>query len=107
MILRLIEEWEEKLDKGFFCRDSSYLRCLNAYRKSLVFFYSYLKRRKQCDNLNNIQSTFKTLLSGVPQGSIHGLINRFGKMENKHDQLDNQLNDQLDDQHYAKKQVPS
>ena len=38
--------------------------------KSLVFFYSYLKRRKQCVNLNNMQSTFQTLLSGVLQGSI-------------------------------------
>ena len=48
---------------------------LNAHgfdRKSLVFFYSYLKRRKQCVNLNNIQSTFKTIISGVPQGSILG-----------------------------------
>ena len=48
---------------------------LNAYgfnRKSLVFFYSYLKRRKQCVNLNNIQSSFKTILSGVSQGLILG-----------------------------------
>ena len=29
-----------------------------------------LKRRKQCLNVNNIQSNFKTLVSGVPQGSI-------------------------------------
>ena len=46
---------------------------LNAYgfdRNSLVFFYSYLKRRKQCVNVNNIQSTFQALLSGVPQGLI-------------------------------------
>ena len=41
-------------------------------RKSLIFFYSYLKWRKECVNLNNIQSTFKTLLSGVPQGLILG-----------------------------------
>ena len=48
---------------------------LNAYsfdRKSLVFFYSYLKRRKKCVNVNIIQSTFQTLLSGVSQGSILG-----------------------------------
>ena len=48
---------------------------LNAHgfgRKSLVFLYSYLKLRKQCVNVNNIQSTFQTLLSGVPQGSILG-----------------------------------
>ena len=89
MILWLIEEWKEKLDKRFFegaglmdlskvfdCIPHDLLiATLNAYgfdRKSLVFFSSYLKRRKQCINLNDIQSTFKTLLSGVPQGSIFG-----------------------------------
>ena len=89
MILRLIEEWKEKLDKGFFAGAvlmdlSKAFDCiphdlliakLNAHsfdRKSLVLFYSYLKRRKQCSNLNSIQSTFKILLSGVPQGSILG-----------------------------------
>ena len=89
MILRLIEEWKEKLDKGFFagavlmdlskafdCKPHDLLIAkLNAHsfdRKSLVLFYSYLKRRKQCSNLNSIQSTFKILLSGVPQGSILG-----------------------------------
>ena len=40
----------------------------------MVFFYSYLKWRKQCVNLNNVQSTFKTLLSGVPQGLILGQL---------------------------------
>ena len=80
---------KEKLDKGFFagavfmdlskafdCISHDLLIAkLNAYdfdRKSLVFFYSYLKQRKQCVNLNNIQSIFKTLLSEVPQGSILG-----------------------------------
>ena len=89
MILKLIEEWKEKLDKGFFvgavlmdlskafdCIPHDLLVAkLNAYgfdRKSFVFFYSYLKRKEQCVNVNNMQSTFQTLLSGVPQGSILG-----------------------------------
>ena len=76
MILRLIEEWKEKLDKGFFTgavlidlsKAFDYIphdlliAKLNAYgfdRKSLVFFYSYLKRRKQCVNINNIKVHFK------------------------------------------------
>ena len=41
---------------------------------SLIFFYSYLKRRKQCVKINNVYSSFQILLSGVPQGSILGPI---------------------------------
>ena len=83
MILRLIEEWKEKLDKGFFsgaviidCEPHDLLIAKSsAYgfdRKSLVFFNSYLKRRKQCVNVNNMQSTFQTLSSEVPQVWILG-----------------------------------
>ena len=36
----------------------------------LTFLYSYLKRRKQPVNINNVHSMFQILLSGVPQGSI-------------------------------------
>ena len=80
---------EGKIDKSFFARavlvdlskafdcipNDLLIKKLNAYgfdKTSLWFFYSYLKRREQCVNLNNIQSTFKTLLSEVPQGSILG-----------------------------------
>ena len=90
MIMRLTEE-KRKLNKGFFAgivlMDLSrafdcishdlQITKLNAYSsdsKSLVFFYSYLRRRKQCVNANNIQSTFQALLSEVPQGSIFGLV---------------------------------
>ena len=38
----------------------------------LVLFYSYLKRRKQNVKINNTQSIFQILLSGVPQGSMLG-----------------------------------
>ena len=41
---------------------------------TLVFFYLYLKRRKQNVKINNVFSTFQVLLSGVPQGSILGPI---------------------------------
>ena len=43
-------------------------------KNSLVFFYSYLKRRKQNVRINNTRSIFPILLSGVPQGSILGPI---------------------------------
>ena len=39
-------------------------------KNSLVFFYSYLKRRKQNVGINNTHSIFQILYSGVPQGSI-------------------------------------
>ena len=43
-------------------------------KNSLVFFYSYLERRKQNVRINNTHSIFQILLSGVPQGSILGPI---------------------------------
>ena len=41
---------------------------------AVTLLYSYLKRRKQNVGINNIHSVFQILLSGVPQGSIHGLL---------------------------------
>ena len=43
-------------------------------KNSLVFFYSYLKRRKQNVRINNAHGIFQILLSGVPQESILGPI---------------------------------
>ena len=34
------------------------------------FLYSYLERRKQSVNINNVHIVFEILISGVPQGSI-------------------------------------
>ena len=42
--------------------------------KSAVFLYSYLKSRKQNVKIDNILSTFQSLISGVPKGSILGPI---------------------------------
>ena len=41
---------------------------------SLGYIYSYLKDRKQCVQINNKQSQFDKIISGVPQGSIFGPI---------------------------------
>ena len=43
-------------------------------KNSLVFFHSYLKKRKQNVRINNTHSIFQILLSGVSQGSILGPI---------------------------------
>ena len=48
---------------------------LQAYgfsEKTVTFIYSYLKRRKENVKIENFDSDFLTLLSGVPQGSILG-----------------------------------
>ena len=92
MIVRLTEECKEKLDKGFFAgvvlmNLSKAFDCIpddllpGFDRKSLISFYSCLKRRKQCVNFNSIQSTFKTLLFGVPQGSILEENNALNKIQ--------------------------
>ena len=43
-------------------------------KKMVCYIYSYLKSRKQCVSVNNINSTFEEILSGVPEGSIVGPI---------------------------------
>ena len=50
---------------------------LHAYGLSedaVTFVYSYLKRKKQGENINDTASGFQILLSGIPQGSILGPI---------------------------------
>ena len=42
--------------------------------EALTFLNSYLTRRQQGVKINDAESIFKILLSGVPQGSILGLI---------------------------------
>ena len=66
------------LSKAFDCIPHDLLIAkLYAYgfsEKSAVILYSYLKRRKQNVKIDDILSTFQSLISGVPQGSILGPI---------------------------------
>ena len=88
-LIRMIEEWRVKLDndnivgavvmdlsKAFDCIPHDLLIAkLHAYgldENALVLIYSYLKRRKQSVRINNTHSSFQTILSGVPQGSVLG-----------------------------------
>ena len=43
-------------------------------KDTIIFVYSYLKRRKQGVIINDIESLFRILLSGAPQGLIPGQI---------------------------------
>ena len=66
------------LSKAFDCIPHDLLIAkLHAYgfnKKALTFLYSYLKRRKLSVKINDTESFFQILLSGVPQGSILGPI---------------------------------
>ena len=42
--------------------------------KTSLYIYSYLENGKHCVKINNINSNFQTIKSGVPQGSIVGPI---------------------------------
>ena len=91
VLLRLIENWKKSLDnknfvgtvlmdlsKAFDCIPHDLLVAkLHAYglsEEAVTFLYSYLKRRKQGVKINDTESIFQILLSGVPQGSILGPI---------------------------------
>ena len=91
VLIRLIEDWKLKLDndqivgavlmdlsKAFDCIPHDLLIAkLSAYGfdyNSLVFIYSYLKRRDQCVRINNVYGSFQRILSGAPQGSVLGPI---------------------------------
>ena len=91
VLIRLLEEWREKLDKNFIVGAvlmnlSKAFNCiphdliiakLAAYgfkRETLRLIYSYLKGRKLCVKINNTYSDYNEIISGVPQGSILGLF---------------------------------
>ena len=66
------------LSKAFDCISHDLLIAkLNAYglsENAILYIYSYLKERQQCVKINNINSRYEFILSGVPQGSILGPI---------------------------------
>jgi len=91
VLIKLIENWKKSLDnkmlvgavlmdlsKAFDCIPHDILITkMHAYgfsKNTLTFFYSYLKRRKQYVKINETCSDFKTILTGVPQGSILGPV---------------------------------
>ena len=66
------------LSKGFDCIPRDVLTAkFHPYGSSeyaVTFVNSYLKRRKQDVNINDTESVFQVLLSGIPQGSTLGSI---------------------------------
>ena len=90
-LVRLIEEWRKYLDddyitegvlmdlsKAFDCLPRDLLIAkLDNYgldRNLLKCINSYLDNREQCVRVNNINSSFNDIFSGVPQGSVVGPI---------------------------------
>ena len=91
VLIRLLEEWREKLDKNFIVGAvlmdlSKAFDCiphdliiakLASYgfeRETLRLIYSYLKGRKQCVKIDNTYSDYNEIISRVPQGSILGPV---------------------------------
>ena len=91
VLLRLIEEWREYLDKDFVvgavmtdlskafdCIPHDVLIAkLEAYglgEKTLSYIFSYLRNRNQCVCINDKKSDFQKIISGVPRDSITGPI---------------------------------
>ena len=91
VLLRLIENWISALDsnlfkgaalidltKAFDCIPHDLLIAkFHAYGfsfETLTFLNSYLRSCQLCVKVNNICSDFLKILSGVPQGSMLGLI---------------------------------
>ena len=90
-LVKMLENWKSALDKSksvcalFMDLSKAFdtinhdllLAKLKAYgfsREALTLMCSYLKNRKQKVVINNSASTTKTVIAGVPQGSIDGPI---------------------------------
>ena len=91
VLIRVVEEWKKiweynfivgavltDLSNAFDCIPHELLIAkLSAYvlnSDSLCYIYSYFKDGKQCVQINNKQSEFETITSGVHQGSFFGPI---------------------------------
>ena len=87
----MFEDWKTKLDndftvgtilmdlsKAFDCIPHDLLvaklHACGFNENSLVFTYSFLKRRRQSVGINNAYSNYQSVLSRVPQGSVLGPI---------------------------------
>ena len=91
ILISLIEEWRKNLDKNFVvgavltglskafdCMPhdllTAKLSTCNFNNEALSYIYSYLTNRRQCVRINNTNSQFETIISGVLQRSIFGPI---------------------------------
>ena len=86
-MIKLLEKWRENLDKNYVAEGvltdlfkafeciphDLLLSKLSAYgvdETCLCYIYPYLLNRKKCMRINNVNSDFLNIISGVPPGSI-------------------------------------
>ena len=91
ILISLIEEWRKNLGNNFvvgavltdlskafdWIPHDLLIAKLSAYNfsdEALSYIYSYLTNRTLCVRIDNLHSQLETIVSGVPQGSILGLI---------------------------------
>ena len=72
--MKLLGVFFINLSKAFVCIPHNLLIVkLSTYefdKTALKYIYSYLNKRQQRVRINNVQSGFEEIISGVPQGSI-------------------------------------
>ena len=91
MLLRIIEDWKQALDdnkyiaailmdlsKAFDCLPHELrllkLKTYGLSDSAVKLIQSYLSNREQCVKLGSVKSDFRSILKGVPQGSILGPV---------------------------------
>ena len=91
ILISLIEEWRKNLNNNFVVGTAltdlsktfdriphdliiANLSAYNFSDEALSYIYSYLTNRRKCVRINNTHSQLKTIIPGVPQGSILGPI---------------------------------
>ena len=70
-----MEEWRQYLDNNkvvggvLWTYQMRTTQSVNSKTGSILYIYSYLSNRKQCVRINEVHSSFQSVISEVTQGS--------------------------------------